>query len=101
AGVTVTTARGVTAYPILLRGRDENSVAGQSGLQLNIGPLPSEFSIVPAAGLDYPPAGDWYVSVESAPHSAGRSHIKLWGTDPKPPVIRVLGQVVQSGRRLL
>jgi hypothetical protein len=101
AGVTVSTAKGVVAYPILLRRRDENSVAGQSGLPLNVGPLPSEFAIVPAAGLDFPPAGDWYVSVESPPRSAGRYRIKLWANDRTPPVVRALGQVVRDGRRLL
>ena len=55
------------------------------GLPLNVGPLPSEFSIVPAAGLDFPPAGDYYVSVESPPHAAGRYTIRLWANDHTPP----------------
>ncbi|MEO9175036.1 MAG: S8 family serine peptidase [Gaiellales bacterium] len=101
AGVTVTTSRGVTAYPILLRSRDENSVAGESGLPLNVGPLPSESSIVPAAGLDFPPAGDYWVAVESPRGHAGRYRISLWVNDVRPPLVRVIGQTMLYGRRVL
>ncbi len=101
AGVSVVAARGVVAYPILLRARDENAVAGQSGLPLNVGPLPSDESIVPAAGLDFPPAGDYWVTVESPPGEAGHYSLKLWVNDVAPPVIEVLGQTVARGRRVL
>jgi minor extracellular serine protease Vpr len=101
AGVTVTTSRGVVAYPILLRARDENSVAGESGLPLNVGPLPSEFSIVPAAGLDFPPAGDYWVVVESPQGHAGHYRIKLWKNDVRPPQIHDLGQTTLYGRLVL
>jgi minor extracellular serine protease Vpr len=101
AGVTVTTSRGVVAYPILLRARDENSVAGESGLPLNVGPLPSEFSIVPSAGLDFPPAGDYWVVVESPRGHAGHYGIKLWTNDVRPPQIHVLGQEMLYGRLVL
>jgi minor extracellular serine protease Vpr len=101
AGVSITTSRGVVAYPILLRARDENAVAGESGLPLNVGPLPSDESIVPAAGLDFPPAGDYWVAVESPRGRAGHYRIKLWVNDVRPPVIHVIGQTMLFGRRVL
>jgi subtilisin family serine protease len=101
AGVSVVTAPGVVAYPILLRARDENAVAGESGLPLNVGPLPSDEGIVPAAGLDFPPAGDYWVAVESPPGLAGHYSLKLWVNDVEPPVIEVLGQTFEHGRRVL
>ena len=89
------------AYPILLTARDESRVAGESGLPLNVGPLPSSESIVPAAGLDFPAAGDWWVAVESPLGKAGRYRIKLWVGDLTPPRISVLGQSMEGGRRVL
>ncbi|HEY1480581.1 MAG TPA: S8 family serine peptidase, partial [Gaiellales bacterium] len=101
AGVTVQAARGVTVYPILLRQRDEGSVAGESGLPLDVGPLPSYETIVPAAGLDYPPAGEYWVAVESPPGRAGRYTIRLWVADVTPPRIDVIDQTTVYGRRVL
>ena len=101
AGVSIETDPGVVAYPILLTARDENRVAGESGLPLNVGPLPSSESIVPAAGLDFPAAGDWWVAVESPLGKAGRYRIKLWVGDLTPPRISVLGQSMEGGRRVL
>ena len=101
AGVSIETDPGVVAYPILLTARDEGRVAGESGLPLNVGPLPSSESIVPAAGLDFPAAGDWWVAVESPLGKAGRYRIKLWVGDLTPPRISVLGQTMEGGRRVL
>jgi minor extracellular serine protease Vpr len=101
AGVSIETDPGVVAYPILLTARDENRVAGESGLPLNVGPLPSSDSIVPAAGVDFPAAGDWWVAVESPLGKAGRYRIKLWIGDLTPPRIRVIGQADEHGRRVL
>ena len=101
AGVTIETAAGVVAYPILLTARDENRVAGESGLPLNVGPLPSRDSIVPAAGLDAPAPGFWWVAVESPPGKAGPYRIHLWVDDVTPPHIRVLGQAFVGGRHVL
>ncbi len=101
AGVTVSTAEGVVAYPILMTDRDESHVAGESGLPLNVGPLPSRDSIVPAAGLDAPPPGVWWVAVESPPGKAGRYRIHLWVNDHTPPAMRVLGQAREHGHLVL
>lgn len=101
AGVSVETPKGVVAYPILLTQRDESHVAGESGLPLNVGPLPSRDSIVPAAGLDAPAAGVWWVAVESPPGNAGSYRIRLWVNDVAPPRIEVLGQSDVGGRHVL
>jgi hypothetical protein len=76
-------------------------VAGESGLPLNVGPLPSRDSIVPVAGLDAPAAGFWWVAVESPPGKAGPYRIHLWVDDVTPPRIRVLGQSSVGGRHVL
>jgi minor extracellular serine protease Vpr len=101
AGVSIETDPGVVAYPILLTARDENRVAGESGLPLNVGPLPSTGNIVPAAGLDFPAAGDYWVAVESPLGKAGRYRIRLWVGDLTPPRISVLGQATEHDRRVL
>jgi subtilisin family serine protease len=101
AGVSIETRHGVVAYPILMTQRDESHVAGESGLPLNVGPLPSRDSIVPAAGIDAPAAGVWWVAVESPPGRAGRYRIRLWVGDVTPPRIHVLGQAFEHGRRVL
>jgi subtilisin family serine protease len=101
AGVTIETPKGVVAYPILLTQRDESRVAGESGWPLNVGPLPSRDSIVPAAGLDAPAAGVWWVAVESPPGTAGPYRIRLWVDDVAPPRIEVLGQSDEHGRPVL
>jgi hypothetical protein len=101
AGVSIDTPPGVVAYPILMTQRDESHVAGESGLPLNVGPLPSSDGIVPAAGLDSPGAGAWWVAVESPPGKAGPYRIRLWVSDLAPPRIQVLGMNVLNGRRVL
>jgi minor extracellular serine protease Vpr len=101
AGVSIESDPGVVAYPILMTQRDESHVAGESGLPLNVGPLPSRDSIVPAAGIDAPAAGVWWVAVESPPGRAGGYHIRLWVSDVTAPQIRVLGQSFEHGRRVL
>jgi minor extracellular serine protease Vpr len=101
AGVSIETPRGVVAYPILMTSRDESHVAGESGLPLNVGPLPSSNGIVPAAGLDAPPAGVWWVAVESPPGKAGPYRIRLWVDDQTPPHITVLGMSDEDGHRVL
>jgi minor extracellular serine protease Vpr len=101
AGVSIETPPGVVAYPILMTQRDESHVAGESGLPLNVGPLPSSDGIVPAAGLDAPGAGAWWVTVESPPGKAGPYRIRLWVSDLAAPRIQVLGMNVLHGRRVL
>jgi minor extracellular serine protease Vpr len=101
AGVSIETDPGVVAYPILLTGRDEHRVAGESGLPLNVGPLPSSGNTVPAAGLDFPAPGDYWVAVESPIGKAGRYRIRLWVGDQTPPRISVLGQSIEQDHRVL
>lgn len=101
AGVSIQTGHGVVAYPILLTDRDESHVAGESGLPLNVGPLPSDDGIVPAAGIDAPAAGVWWVAVESPPGQAGSYRIRLWVSDITPPTMTVLGQSTVAGRDVL
>ena len=96
AGVSIETPPGVVAYPILMTERDESHVAGESGLPLNVGPLPSSNGIVPAAGLDAPASGAWWVAVESPPGKAGPYRIRLWVSDHTPPRIAVLGLLLRG-----
>src|SRR5262249_26068041 len=57
-GVTVEPIRGAGLRPFLMRGLDENRVAGESGLPIDVGPSLTD-DPVPSAGLYWAPPGDY------------------------------------------
>jgi hypothetical protein len=99
AGVTVE-RRGGKVFPILLRGKDENEVAGPAGLGLDVGPIPfSTKRPNEAAGLWWAPAGTYYVAVDSETiNDEGPYRLRFWVNDLDPPSVRLLDRVVPAGR---
>jgi hypothetical protein len=92
-GVTVEALAGGGLRPFLLRGLDENRVAGESGLPIDVGPALTDES-VPSAGLYGAPAGDYAVSVDSARRAGGAFRLRFWINDTTPPA---LGRLRVSG----
>ena len=70
-GVTVEPLAGGGLRPFLMRGLDENRIAGESGLPIDVGPSLTD-DPVPSAGLYWAPAGDYAVAVDSAQDSRRR-----------------------------
>jgi minor extracellular serine protease Vpr len=85
-GVTVETIAGGGLRPFLLRGLDENRVAGESGLPIDVGPSLTD-DPVPSAGLYGAPAGDYAVSVDSAGRRGGAFRLRFWINDVTPPAL--------------
>ena len=78
AGVTVEALDGGGLRPFLMRGLDENRVAGESGLPIDVGPSLTD-EPVPSAGLYCAPAGDYAVAVDSAKRARRRIPAALLG----------------------
>ena len=71
-GVTVEPLAGGGLRPFLMRGLDENRLAGESGLPIDVGPSLTD-DPVPSAGLYWAPPGDYAVAVDSARRRGGAS----------------------------
>ena len=84
-GVTVEPLAGGGLRPFLLRGLDENRVAGESGLPIDVGPALTD-DPVPSAGLYGAPAGDYAVAVDS-PRRRGAFRLRFWINDVTPPAL--------------
>ena len=98
AGVTVEALAGGGLRPFLLRGLDENRVAGESGLPIDVGPALTD-EPVPSAGLFGAPAGDYAVAVDSAKRAGGAFRLRFWINDMTPPALGRL-RVSDGGRTL-
>ncbi len=85
-GVTVEPLAGGGLRPFLLRGLDENMVAGESGLPIDVGPSLTD-DPVPSAGLYGAPAGDYAVAIDSARRRGGRFRLRFWINDVTPPAL--------------
>ena len=93
AGVTVESRSGGGLRPFVMRGLDENRLAGESGLPIDVGPSLTE-DPVPSAGLSWAPPGDYAVSVDSAGRTGGAFRLRFWINDVTPPA---LGRLRVSG----
>jgi minor extracellular serine protease Vpr len=85
-GVTVEPLAGGGLRPFLLRGLDENRVAGESGLPIDVGPSLTD-DPVPSAGLYWAPPGDYAVAVDSAQRRGGAFRLRFWVNDVTPPAL--------------
>ena len=85
--------------PLLLAHRDENTVTGEAGLPLDVGPITFTAGLPePAAGLWFVQPGDYYVSVESPrAKDAGPYKLRYWVNDLKPPRVQLLTPEVTAG----
>ena len=86
AGVTVEPISGGGLRPFFLRGLDENRVAGESGLPIDVGPSLTD-DPVPSAGLYWAPPGDYAVSIDSAGRRGGVFRLRFWVNDVTPPAL--------------
>jgi hypothetical protein len=102
AGVTIIPrTRSAELWPLLALGSDENRIAGEAGMPLDVGPLPwTTGAPTAAAALVSPGAGTYSVAVESATlRSAGAYELRYWINDLTPPRIRVETGAVVEGER--
>jgi subtilisin family serine protease len=86
AGVTVESLAGGGLRPFLMRGPDENRLAGESGLPIDVGPSLTD-DPVPSAGLYWAPPGDYAVAVDSARRRGGAFRLHFWVNDVTPPAL--------------
>jgi minor extracellular serine protease Vpr len=92
-------------HPWFLGSLDENDVLGYAGIPVNANGLMPDFIFnVGAAGVVFPPAGRYYVVVDSGrdPFTgrslAGRYVLHSWVNDLKPPNIELLTPRISAGR---
>jgi hypothetical protein len=86
-GVTVEPLAGGGLRPFLMRGGlDENRVAGESGLPIDVGPSLTD-DPVPSAGLYAAPPGDYAVAIDSAQRRGGAFRLRFWIDDVTPPAL--------------
>jgi hypothetical protein len=99
AGVTLESSGSTLVLPLLLARRDENTVTGEAGLPLDVGPIYFTAGLPePAAGLWFVQPGDYYVSVESPrAKDAGPYKLRYWVNDLKPPRVQLLTPEVEAG----
>ena len=84
--MTVEPLAGGGLRPFLLRGLDENRLAGESGLPIDVGPSLTD-DPVPAAGLYWAPPGDYAVAIDSARRRGGAFRLRFWINDVTPPAL--------------
>jgi hypothetical protein len=96
AGVTIESQGKVDAMPLLLAQRDENTVTGEAGLPLDVGPIPFTSGLPePAAGMWFVQPGDYYVAVDSPrAKDAGAYRLRFWVNDLTPPKLKLLTPTV-------
>ena len=98
-GVTVESLGGGGVRPFLMHGGlDENRIAGESGLPIDVGPSLTD-DPVPATGLYWAPPGDYAVAIDSAQRRGGRFRLRFWINDVTPPALGRL-HVSRDGRTL-
>jgi subtilisin family serine protease len=97
-GVVITSrSRGLALEPRIVRGGDENRLAGYTALPLDLNPYRSAFGDVrPIAGVVLPGAGTYDIVFDSTASSArGSFTFRFWIGDVAPPSVRV--QSVRGG----
>ncbi len=86
-GVTVESTGGTAVRPFLMKGGlDENRIAGESGLPIDVGPALTD-DPVPSTGLYWAPPGDYGVALDSATRRGGSYRLRFWINDVTPPAL--------------
>jgi hypothetical protein len=86
-GITIEPIAGGAMRPLLMRGGlDENRIAGESGLPIDVGPSLTD-DPVPATGIYWAPPGDYAVAVDSARRRGGAFRLRFWINDVTPPAL--------------
>jgi hypothetical protein len=92
-------------HPWFLGSLDENDVLGYAGIPVNAnGIMPDFIFNVGAAGVVFPPAGKYYVVVDSGrdPFTgrslAGKYVLRSWVNDLKAPTVKLITTRISAGR---
>ena len=102
-GVAVVgSGEGVRVQPRLLRGADENQLAGAAALPYVLNPyLPTFLSPSRTAAVLLPSPGRYTVVFDSPrPGQAGRFSFRVWIDDTTPPLVTLVSRVATGGRLL-
>jgi hypothetical protein len=93
----------VRVSPRLVRGGNEDELAGYTGLPLRLNPyLPSFFGLVPAVGVFRPAPGTYDLVFDTASRrTAGRFTFRFWLNDTTPPAVGLLTPSIRRGGSLL
>jgi Subtilase family len=91
--------RGVRVEPRVVAAGNENRLAGDSALPINVNAyLNGYHGRVPAAGALLPEPGAYDIVFDSANRAgAGPFRFRLWINDVTPPAVRLLGRSVRRG----
>jgi minor extracellular serine protease Vpr len=100
--------QGTRIDPWYLGAKDENSVQGYAGTPVDVNELTYDYlEAIGAAGVSFPSAGTYYVSVDSGrdrfsgKRLAGRYVLRSWVNDVRPPTLQLLTTRVSAGRPTL
>ena len=100
--VILSHARGTRISPRLVRGGNEDSLAGFSALPIRINPYqPGYYAIEPVVGVFRPGPGRYDLVFDTPSHgSAGSFSFRFWIDDTSRPSVRLPTRTVSRGERL-
>jgi hypothetical protein len=100
--VILSHARGTRISPRLVRGGNEDSLAGFSALPIRINPYqPGYYAIEPVVGVFRPGPGRYDLVFDTPSRgSAGRFSFRFWIDDTSRPSVRLPTRTVSQGERL-
>jgi len=100
--VIISHARGTRISPRLVRGGNEDSLAGFSALPIRINPYqPGYYAIEPVVGVFRPGPGRYDLVFDTPSRgSAGRFSFRFWIDDTSRPSVRLPTRTVSRGERL-
>ena len=92
--VVISHARGVSVSPRIVRGDNENKLAGLTALPIKVNPYLDSFDETePVAGVLRPAAGTYDIVFDTTSAAkAGRFRFRLWVNDVTPPRLRTLSR---------
>ena len=101
--VVVSQAEGSHVSPRLVRGGNEDRLAGYTGLPLRLNPYGQGFfTIIPAVGVFRPAPGKYDLVFDTkSRRAAGRFTFRFWINDTTPPSARLLTRSVAAGKLVL
>jgi subtilisin family serine protease len=101
--VVVLEEPGSRVSPRLVRGGNEDQLAGYTALPIRLNPYqPGLFQIEPVVGVFRPAPGAYDLVFDtSSRRAAGRFTFRFWVDDTRPPAVRLLTRAVARGARLV
>jgi subtilisin family serine protease len=100
--VVVAQAPGSSVSPRLVRGGNEDHLAGYTALPIRLNPYqPGFFQLEPVVGVFRPAPGAYELVFDTASRrAAGRFTFRFWLDDTSPPAVRLLTRSAARGGRL-